>query len=107
MESMYDNTLRLNQAYAKKDGYTLVHFFITKDYGTMSGNRVSIGTVIYQAIKKDGSDTLFNKVQLEEFSTDLIRNYKPTKSTKDTHQKKFDKIVVSKYPNIIEVSDNV
>ncbi len=101
---MYDWTRRRNQEMSQKDGYELVHIVETKEYGTFAGNRVSIGTTISEAIRHDGK--IFSKAVIKEFSTDLVRNYTPTKSTKETHKKKIDKAVKG-LSNIIQDSSTM
>jgi len=75
---------------------------MTEKYGTASGNRYSISTTVFEAIPKN--NRLFNRMFVEKFETDLIRNSKPTKSTEETHAKKLNKIKM-KYPNIEEVEN--
>jgi hypothetical protein len=92
----------MNQKLAKSDKYELVHFFKTSEYSTQSGNRTSIATIVIQALRIVETGKLGNQIQLKEITTDLIRNYKPTKSTKETHQKKIKKLRLE-YPDAEEM----
>lgn len=90
IKSLFINTQKKNQELAKKEGYELIHYLETIEYSTMSQNRRSICTNVIQAIKH--KDRLFNKIIIKKVETDLVRNYEPTKSTKENHEKKVIKL---------------
>ena len=94
MESIYDFTIRRNQELAEKEGYELVYYIVNKRYSTLSGNRTSISSTLVQALLTP-KGKLGNRVNIKTVETDLVRNYKSTKSTTKTHNKKINKLLES------------
>ena len=74
------------------------YFILTRKYGTISGNRSSLNTTIYHAIIQGNKE--YNKTFVAKCETDLILNYKETKSNYETHQKKIQKLLTKN--NIID-----
>ncbi len=103
MESTYDFIIRRNKEMSQKDGIDLVHFFITTEYGTYSQNRYSIATEVFKALQNKGN--LLNKIVIKKVKSDLVRNFKPTKSTVQTHEKKIEKLR-KEFDNIIQFNTN-
>lgn len=90
---------------AKEEGLECGYFYYThKPYHTFSGNRSAIETQIFHAIVK--GNKLFNKVLRERITTNIRLNYKETKNTFETHQKKVEKIL-KKYDGIRNELDKI
>ena len=97
------NTIEDNKKFVTRhaDLCKLGHFITpTEEYGTMAGNRRSLATTLYQAIIRTDTGKIFNRVQIKSVETDLIRAFKPTKSTSATHEKKIVKLY-KQYPDLV------
>ncbi len=93
MESLLDFTNRTSQKMVDSGKYEYI--YLRKDYddSTRSENRRTISTQIIKAIRKKDDGRIFNKVEIKTVRTDLVLNHKQTKSTKETHEKKVQKII--------------
>lgn len=93
MESLLDYTKRTNQKMIDSGRYERVHLRQDYDDSTLAQNRHTISTQIVEAIRSRENNKIFGKLEVKTIKTDLVLNYKKTKSTKESHENKVQKLI--------------
>lgn len=105
MESLLDYTKRTNEKMVQSGKYEYVYLRQDYDDSTLAQNRRTLSTQIIQAIRKLENNKILGKLEIKTIRTDLVLNHKETKSTKETHEEKVQKLLNKLNIKLVEVEN--